>query len=157
MIRPTRPDDTPVVLALTEGTEVFAPADIDALRGVLDDYHKGQDVEDHRAITFEEHGQVIGFAYYARAPMTDRTWDLWWIVVGKQTQARGVGGKLLHHVEDDVKAHQGRLLLLETSSLPSYEKTRRFYLKHGYDVLAVLADYYADGHDMVIFRKRMSP
>jgi hypothetical protein len=49
------------------------------------------------------------------------------------------------------------MLFLETSSLPSYELTRRFYVKNHYEVAAVLKDYYADNHDMVVFRKRLAP
>jgi ribosomal protein S18 acetylase RimI-like enzyme len=45
--------------------------------------------------------------------------------------------------------------LIETSSLPHYGLTRKFYLKHGYEQTAILKDYYADGDDMVVFRKRM--
>jgi ribosomal protein S18 acetylase RimI-like enzyme len=156
MIRATMPEDTPALLALTEGTEVFLPADVETLRGVLDDYHEADWTDDHRCITYEQEGQVIGFAYYAPAAMTDRTWELWWIVVGKHIQARGVGGELLRYAEDDIGRQGGRLLVLETSSLPSYERTRRFYLKNGYDVMAILKDYYADDHDMVIFRKRIT-
>jgi ribosomal protein S18 acetylase RimI-like enzyme len=89
--------------------------------------------------------------------MTDRTWYLWWIAVSKQTQARGVGGELLRHVEEAAHAANGRLMMIETSSLPSYELTRKFYLKHRYEVAAVLKDYYADGHDMVVYRKRLAP
>ncbi len=156
MIRPTRPEDTPTLLTITQGTGVFQPADVEALQAVLHDYHHTEYSNDHRAITYEDNGQIIGFAYYAPASMTDRTWYLWWIVVSKQIQAKGIGGQLLRQVEDEIRAKNGRLLLLETSSLPSYELTRRFYLKNGYDVLAILKDFYADGHDMVVFRKRMS-
>jgi ribosomal protein S18 acetylase RimI-like enzyme len=88
--------------------------------------------------------------------MTDRGWHLYWIAVSKTTQARGVGGQLLRHVEDDIGRARGRQLLIETSSLPHYELTRRFYLKHGYEQAAVLPDYYSDGDDMVVFRKRFS-
>jgi ribosomal protein S18 acetylase RimI-like enzyme len=156
MIRETRLEDTSALLAITQGTDMFQPADVEALQAVLHDYHHSEYSEEHCCVTYEQDGQVIGFAYYAPASMTDRTWYLWWIVVSKQIQARGIGGQLLRHVEDDLRSQRGRLLLLETSSLPSYELTRRFYLKNGYDILAVLKDYYADGHDMVVFRKRLS-
>jgi hypothetical protein len=46
-------------------------------------------------------------------------------------------------------------MLIETSSLPRYEPTRRFYLKHGYEPAAVLRDFYADGDDPVVFGKRL--
>jgi hypothetical protein len=60
----------------------------------------------------------------------------------------------LRHAEEEVSRQRGRMLLIETSSLPHYEPTRRFYLKHGYEQAAVLRDFYAEGDDMVIFCKR---
>lgn len=36
-----------------------------------------------------------------------------------------------------------------------YAPTRQFYLRHGYDREAVLRGFYADGDDMVVFRKRL--
>ena len=156
MIRPTVPADTPALLEIARGTGVFTETDVQALREVLDDYHASTaEADAHAAVSYEEDGRVLGFAYYAPAAMTDRTWHLWWIAVDKQTQAKGVGGKLLRHVETVIRAAAGRLLLIETSSLPIYEPTRRFYEKHHYDRYAVLADYYGDGHDMVVFSKRL--
>ncbi|MFL5244019.1 MAG: GNAT family N-acetyltransferase [Gemmataceae bacterium] len=155
MIRPTTPDETPVLMALAQGTGVFKPFEIEALKEVLDDYHQHAQEMHHRAVTFEENGQTIGFAYYAPAAMTDRTWYLYWIAVSKQIQAKGVGSKLLKHAEDDILKQNGRLLLIETSSLPHYGLTRQFYLKHHYDQAAVIKDFYADGDDLVVFRKKL--
>jgi ribosomal protein S18 acetylase RimI-like enzyme len=157
MIRATVPSDTPALVALAEATRVFKPIEIEALQEVLDDYHAQMRQYGHGAITFEQDGQIVGFAYYAPTAMTDRGWHLYWIAVSKQTQARGVGGQLLHFVEEDIRGARGRQLLIETSSLPHYELTRRFYLKHGYEQACVQPDYYADGDDMVVFRKRLSP
>jgi ribosomal protein S18 acetylase RimI-like enzyme len=157
MIRPTVPGDTPPLLSLAAGTGVFKPHEIQALKEVLDDYHATNHAHGHRSITYEQDGQIIGFAYYAPAAMTDRTWYLYWIAVSKQIQAKGVGGALLQHVEEDIRRGRGRVLFLETSSLPHYELTRRFYLKHGYEQAALLRDYYTDGDDMVVFRKRLAP
>jgi ribosomal protein S18 acetylase RimI-like enzyme len=155
MIRPTVPEDTPSLVALAEGTKVFKPMEIQALREVLDDYHAHEKEVGHRSVTCEKEGQVLGFAYYAPAPMTDRTWHLYWIAVKKDTHARGIGSQLLKHVEADIRNQNGRLLLIETSSLPHYGLTRNFYLKHAYEQTAIVKDFYADGDDMVIFRKRM--
>lgn len=155
MIRPTTPEDTPALLALTAGTGLFLPIDLDALEAVLAAYHDHAAAAGHQCLTDEVNGEAVGFVYFAPAAMTDRTWYLWWIVVGKQAQARGVGGRLLGRAEAGARAAGGRLLIVETSGLPSYELTRKFYLKHGYDQEAVLRDYYAEGHDMVIFRKRL--
>jgi GNAT superfamily N-acetyltransferase len=153
MIRPTAPADTPILLKIAEGTGVFKPHEIVALDEVLADYHASGHAEGHKSVTYEQDGHIIGFAYYAPAAMTDRTWYLYWIAVSKQIQAKGVGGGLMHHVEEDIRHNRGRVLFIETSSLPHYEMTRRFYLKHGYEVTAVLRDFYSDGDDMVVFRK----
>jgi GNAT superfamily N-acetyltransferase len=157
MIRPTMPAETPALIAMTEGTGLFLPLDLAALKEVLADYHGDTAGDQHRCVTYEQHGQPIGFAYYAPTPMTDRTWHLWWIVVSKQIQAKGVGGKLLKHVEEAIRKEGGRLLIVETSGLPSYDLTRRFYLKNGYEQAAVFRDFYADKHDMVVYRKRLIP
>jgi len=156
VIRPTVPEDTPTLVALAEATAMFKPPEIQALREVLDDYHATHQALGHQCVTYEEDGRILAFAYYAPASMTDRTWYLYWVAVSKEVQARGIGGALLRYVENDIRhLHQGRIFLIETSSLPHYEPTRHFYLKHGYEQLAVLSDYYADGDDMVVFRKRL--
>jgi ribosomal protein S18 acetylase RimI-like enzyme len=155
MIRPTIPEDTPHLVPLAQGTGVFKAHEIQALQEVLDDYHSEMHALGHRAVTYERDGKILGFAYYAPAAMTDRTWDLYWIAVTQQTQAKGIGGQLLRHVEADIRRQEGRLLLIDTSSLPHYQLTRKFYLKHGYQQDAVLHDFYADGDDKVVFSKRL--
>src|SRR6266404_4058579 len=155
MIRPTVAADTPELLAITAGTGLFTEADVETLDTVLAEYHDETAAQGHRCATYEQNGAIVGFIYFAPAPMTDRTWDLWWIVVSKLIQARGVGGKLLRHAEEAARAYNGRLMEVPTSSLPSYDLTRGFYLKNGYEVAAILKDHYSDGHDMVIFSKRL--
>jgi ribosomal protein S18 acetylase RimI-like enzyme len=156
MIRPTKPADTPVLLELTRGTGVFKPHEVDALDEVLADFHASSHRLGHRAVTYEKDGQILGYAYYAPAAMTDRTWYLYWIAVVKNTQAKGIGTTLLRHAEEEIRKAGGRVLFIETSSLPHYDATRRFYDKHGYEVTGILRDYYADGDHMVVYRKNMS-
>jgi ribosomal protein S18 acetylase RimI-like enzyme len=155
VIRPAVPADTPRLVQLTEGTGFFKPHDLETLRGVLDAYHETNHDDDHHALTSERDGLILGYAYFAKVAMTAGTWMLWWIAVDKATQARGVGGELLAHVEDDIRARGGRLLLIETSSTELYAPTRKFYLKHDYSREAQVRDYYADGDGLVVFRKRL--
>jgi ribosomal protein S18 acetylase RimI-like enzyme len=130
--------------------------EIQALREVLDDYHATNQKHGHHSITFEQAGEIQGFAYYAPAAMTDRSWYLYWIAVAKPTHARGIGGKLLKHVEEDIRQRNGRMLFIETSSLPHYDLTRKFYIKQHYEQASVLPDFYADGDNLVVFRKRLN-
>jgi ribosomal protein S18 acetylase RimI-like enzyme len=156
MIRPTTPEETTLLVNLTEATGLFKPVEVEALVEVFADYFAGNWDFGHRCVTSEQDGVVMGFAYYAHAAMTDGTWYLYWIAVRKDIQARGVGTELLRHVEKDIREqHRGRVLFIETGSLPHYEKTRRFYVKNHYETHALLKDYYADGDSMVVFRKQL--
>jgi GNAT superfamily N-acetyltransferase len=155
MLRPTVPADTDALVSLSAATGVFKPHEIVALREVLDDYHDANREQGHVALTWEDASGPVGFVYYAPTAMTDRTWELWWIVVKKELQGSGIGGQALKAVEARVRGAGGRLLLIETGSTPPYEPTRQFYLKHGYVVSARVPDFYADGDDKVIFGKRL--
>lgn len=153
MIRPTTEADAPILTALAADTGAFKPHEIEALAEVLADYFAANVELSHSCVTMEMDGAVRGFAYWAPAAMTDRTWYLYWIAVDKSEQGRGLGGELLRHVEQQIWSAGGRLLLIETSSLPGYGLTRQFYVKHGYRREAVVRGFYADGDDMVIFSK----
>ena len=154
-LRPSEPSETPALLAIAAGTEVFKPIEIETLAEVLADYHAHERANGHRCVTAWQDGRPIGFVYWAPEEMADRTWYLWWIAVRRDLQSQGSGAALLDACEADVRAAGGRLLLIDTSSLPSYEPTRRFYVKHGYEPPCVIRDFYADGDDMLVFRKRM--
>ena len=157
VIRPTVPEDSETLIGLAAETGVFKPLEIQALREVLHDYFATTQALGHLSVTLEQNGEILGFAYYAPVAMTDRSWSLWWIAVKKHTQARGLGSRLLKYVEDDVQAKNGRMLLIDTSSLPNYAPTRKFYLKHQYEVGSEFRDFYADGDNLVVFRKRINP
>lgn len=155
MIRPTRQADVEALLALTEATGFFKPLEIETLEGVLIDFFDHNHHFAHRTFAWEEDGQVRGFVYYALEDMTDRTWYLWWIAVAPDQQGRGLGGKLLAFVEEDLRKIGARLLVVETSSTEHYEPTRCFYLKHGYTAAASIPDFYADGDGMAVFTKKV--
>jgi GNAT superfamily N-acetyltransferase len=154
-LRPSRLLDSRALLSIAEGTGVFKPIEIQALEEVLTDYHAREFEHEHHCVTAWQEGAPIGFVYWAPAAMTDRTWHLYWIAVRRDLQSRGSGARLLAHCESEVRAAGGRLLLIETSSLPGYEPTRRFYRKQGYEPPGVVRDFYADGDDLFVFRKRL--
>ena len=155
MPRPAAPADTPRLVALAAATGVFKPLEIDALREVLDDYHAGNHAFGHRCVTVADGADATGFAYYAPAAMTDRTWELWWIAVDPAAHGRGRGSDLLTFAEAEVTAAGGRLLVIDTSTTPAYTPTRRFYVKHGYTLAAEIADFWADGDGKAVYAKRL--
>ncbi len=106
MIRPVALADTPALLSLTEATGVFKKHEIQALQEVLEEYHASNRGYGHVAVVDERDGRIVGYAYYAPASMTDRSWYLYWIAVTKAIQAKGVGSGLLNHAEEDIRAQE---------------------------------------------------
>jgi ribosomal protein S18 acetylase RimI-like enzyme len=101
--------------------------------------------------------QVVGFVCYGPTPLTQGTYDLYWIAVEPVHAGNGVGSLLLKTVEEIVCAGYGRLMVIETSSDPIYERTRGFYLKNGYILAETIKDFYRDGEDRVTYVKRLIP
>jgi ribosomal protein S18 acetylase RimI-like enzyme len=100
-------------------------------------------------------GQVLGFACYGQRPLTQGTYDLYWIAVDKKHHRQGIGEILLSEAEKQVKARGGRLLIAETAGKSAFEPTRHFYLKTGYELEARIRDFYSPGDDLVIFTKHL--
>ncbi|NET59822.1 MAG: GNAT family N-acetyltransferase, partial [Symploca sp. SIO2E6] len=94
-------------------------------------------------------------AYYAPEPYTEGTWNLYFIAVHPSRQGEGIGTKLLYYIEQMLAGQGDRLLLVETSGLPNFERTRSFYRKHGYEEEARIREFYRAGDDKVIFRKAL--
>lgn len=155
LLRPATPQDTPLLTALANATGVFKPMEIEALREVLDDFHAVEITNGHFAVVGEDNSRIVGFAYYAPAYMTEQSWYLYWIAVDSTIHNKGYGGQILRKVEEHIHSLKGRMLFIETSSLKHYEATRQFYFKKGYELTGVLKEFYADGDDMVVFRKRL--
>jgi len=97
--------------------------------------------------------EIIAIAYCAPERMTEGTWNLLLIAVSKNVQGLGVGNDLIKHVEQDLIFKDARILLVETSGLPDYELTRKFYPKCGYTQVAVIPEYYDNGDDKIVFWK----
>ncbi|BDI17452.1 GNAT family N-acetyltransferase [Nostoc cf. commune SO-36] len=152
MIRPITPDDTDALIALADATGLFAPKELEELGEVLSDYFGGNIGRDHFWITDDDDG-TVGVAYYAPAPMTDGTWYLYLIAIRPDRQGQGRGTALLRYVEQALTARGERVLLVETSGLTSFEGTRAFYRKCGYDEEARIRDYYKAGDDKIVYRK----
>ncbi len=106
-------------------------------------------------LAVDDHDQPIGYACYGPTPLTDGTFDLYWIAVSADLSGKGIGTSLLRAVEDDIRIRNGRMLIIETSSSEGYEKTRQFYLKNGYPLAETIKDFYRPGEDRVTFIKRL--
>jgi ribosomal protein S18 acetylase RimI-like enzyme len=106
-------------------------------------------------LAVDDNDQPIGYACYGPTPLTDGTYDLYWIAVSSELSGKGIGTILLRAVEEDLRSRNGRLLIIETSSGDAYEKTRQFYLKNDYPLVETIEDFYRPGEGRVTFVKRL--
>ena len=148
------PDDTTALIALADATGLFQPNQLEELGEMLSDYFGG-DSDDRFWITDDDNG-LVGVAYCELERMTDGTWNLQLIAIRPDRQGQGRGATLLGYVEQTLTARGGRVLLVETSGLPDFERTRAFYRKCGYDEEARIRDFYKAGDDKIVYRKALS-
>lgn len=145
----------PALMALLRGLREFKPAEVAVAEEVLDSYLADSAGSGYNTLVAEADSAITGYICYGPTPLTEGTWDVYWVAVAAGEQGKGTGGALLAYAEDRIKEAGGRLIIIETSSQPGYEKTRRFYLKHGYEVTCRLPDFYAPGDDKLILQKRL--
>jgi GNAT superfamily N-acetyltransferase len=143
-------DDLSAVSSILDETELF-PSEM--LAEMAEPYLSGADP--HIWLTACEGHDVLGFAYCEPERMTDGTYNLLAIAVDPNRQSGGIGQLIVAAVEQAVGDLAGRVLLVETSSLPEYERTRSFYDQLGYGREAVIREFYAKGEDKVVFRKQL--
>ena len=154
MIRPTTPDDAAALIALA-GAIGFESNELEALSEMLADYFDGDSNSGHFWLTDDDDAPV-GVAYCEPERMTDGTWNLQLIAIQPDRQGQGRGTALLRYVEQALTERRARVLLVETSGLPNFERTRSFYRKCGYDEEARIRDFYKTGDDKIVYRKALA-
>ncbi|MBI3961785.1 MAG: GNAT family N-acetyltransferase [Deinococcus sp.] len=154
-IRPVEKQDRAPLAALLAATENFTPQEVAVALELIDSALEHPEKDEYWVQVAEEGGPIVGYVCYGPTPMTDRTFDLYWVAVHPSKRGQGIGKALTSHVEALLRAKTARLLLIETASKESYQATRRFYLDQGYREVARIKDFYADGDDRVIYAKRL--
>lgn len=154
----TVPDekDGAQIHAITANNSVFSQEEVVCVDELWGEYlAQGSERSGYYFLVEKEGDRVLGYSCYGPRSLTSGTYDLYWIAVVPSIHRGGVGRRLLAASEAAVRTLGGRLLVLETSGLPAYESTRKFYLAIGYTQEAILKDFYRNGDDLVIFTKHL--
>jgi ribosomal protein S18 acetylase RimI-like enzyme len=151
-VRPLHAGDRPRIEALLRASHNFTSAEVATALEVIDDALAG---DPEYIVNVLVNGEISGYECHGPVPLTDGTFDLYWIVVDPRAQKRGFGRSLLRAAEEDVVGRGGRLLLIETSSQESYVPTISFYKRNGYHLEARIHDFYRRGDDKLIFAKNL--
>jgi len=106
-----------------------------------------------RVAVADDGERVLGYACFGATPMTEATYDLYWLVVAENARGRGVGGALVAAVDAELKQRGARIIRVETSSLEGQGGARRFYEKTGFRLAGAIPDFYRQGDDLLVYAK----
>lgn len=153
-VRPMVAGDKSAIMRMLRNMPEFKPLEVVVAEEVLDDYLHNSIRSGYYVFVAEIKSLVVGYICYGPTPLTEGTWDIYWLAVAPNHQSKGIGKSLLSFAEENIKETRGRMALIETSSRPEYEATARFYLTQGYQLTCRIADFYAPGDDKLILIKR---
>jgi len=149
-----RREDRQTVLDIIQATKMFTPDEVVVARELIDTYLDQPQQRDYWLVVAEDKGgRVVGYLSYGPTPLTEGTYDLYWMAVASGQQGRGYGRELVDWLEKAVRKEAGRMILIETSSQPKYEKTRRFYSGLDYKEVSRIPDFYRKGDDRITYVK----
>jgi GNAT superfamily N-acetyltransferase len=147
--------DKPALTQILHNTPEFKPSEVVVAEEVIDSYLCDTKESGYHVLVAEDGSTVTGYICYGPTPLTEGTWDMYWEAVTRENRGQGIGSALMKAAEREIRKAKGRLALIETSSTPAYERTRRFHLGLGYEVIACIPDFYSPGDDKVILQKRL--
>src|ERR1700681_1006606 len=160
IIRPMVAADRGGVFRILENAGNFTPEEVATALELIDEW---LDLGEHSGyLTYvlesevEGSKEVLGYVTFGPTPLTEATYDLYWIAVDKSKHRGGVGKRLMKFTEEEIARRGGKLLLIETSSQETYGGTIQFYERTGYDLVGKIPEYYKPGDDKLIFAKRLA-
>ncbi|MGQ9619198.1 MAG: GNAT family N-acetyltransferase [Candidatus Aminicenantia bacterium] len=153
-IRKPKKEERSIIEDILRSSGVFRENEIRVALELIDLNLSG--FEDYIVEVITDDGRVYGYICYGENPVAPGIWELYWICVKPELYGKGYGEKLYLKMEGFVKSKNGRAIIIETSSLPSYEKARKFYEKVGFRIVCVIENFYQIGDHKIIFRKDLS-
>jgi len=153
--RPLEPRDREAVARILENVGNFSAPEQTVALELIDAWLGTGEASDYMCWVLEDAAGVQGYVCIGPTPLTDGTFDLYWIAVDPAAQGRGYGQALTRLAEDEARARGGRLLIIETASQDTYAPTVRFYERAGYELVSTIPDFYKAGDDKLTFAKRL--
>jgi ribosomal protein S18 acetylase RimI-like enzyme len=159
IIRTLQSEDRESIIALVKATKNFNDEEVAIAKELIDICIEQPEQKDYYTYVAEVASggrlQVAGFLLLGPTPATSGTYDMYWIAVHPDFQGRGIAQALDAYAEEFVRGRGGYWLLAETSGQDGYSRTRAFYEKQGYSILARIPDYYKPSDDLIIYGKRL--
>jgi len=149
------PEDPEYIRKLVAVTGFFSDEEVKVAGELAEEHLKTGPQSGYFFLFAEQYGRMVGYACYGPVPMTESSFDLYWIAVHPDLRRRGVGRRLLKECEKKIREAGGARIYVETSGRVQYASTHAFYEDMGYQKEAVLADFYRPGDSKVVYCKRL--
>jgi ribosomal protein S18 acetylase RimI-like enzyme len=137
---------------VSEG-ETFRPDEVSCAIELLDAALAQAEGNTYEVLVADDGGRVVGYVCFGQTPMTESTFDLYWLVVSAAERGKGLGRALVAGFEDHLRQRGARTIRVETSSLEGQGGASRFYETTGYRRVGVIPDFYRAGDDLLTFAK----
>src|SRR5262245_45755864 len=156
-IRRGQPSDLQPLERLLSRIENFTADEVACARELLELAVSAAPEEhvDYRLLVADRGEGPCAYVLYGPTPMTEGTWDLYWIASDPSVRGGGAGSRLLVAMETEVRRRGGGQVRIETSSMSEYAATRAFYDRHHYGEAARLPNFYKKGDDLVVLYKAL--
>ena len=148
-------DDIETIREIVKSTGYFYDYEIDVAVELVEERLAKGEASGYHFVFAESEGNTIAYSCYGHIACTKNSYDLFWIVTHNDYRGKGIGKILLKETENKVRQAGGRNIYAETSSLPKYVSTRKFYESNGYKAESVLKDFYNENDDKVTFVKTL--
>jgi ribosomal protein S18 acetylase RimI-like enzyme len=134
----------------------FTDEEIAVALDVIEEAQRHPDRDDYTIFCAQNDSEVVvGYICFGPIPMTDRSYDLYWICVDRGMKKSGIGTSLILEMESYLRKKGARHIYIDTSSTAPYDDARAFYDRRGYRAAAALPDFYMDGDDKIIYLKKL--
>ena len=153
MIRKLRQGDSKKLEEILKRISNFNRKEVEVAMELVNIAELNPHQNDYNIYVYEKDGKIFGYHCTGKRPLTDAVFDMYWIVADPEATEKGIGKKLLEHAEEFVRQYNGRWLLAETSSKEDYARTRNFYLRNNYSIVAEINDFYSIGDNLIVFGK----
>jgi len=149
------PEDVENIRQIVESTNYFYDYEVEVAVELIIERLDKRLASGYEFIFAEADGKTVAYSCYGHIACTKNSYDLYWIVTHNDYRGKGIGKLLLTETENKIKASGGKKVYAETSSLPKYAPTRKFYETTGYTADAVLKEFYNDNDDKVVYVKTL--
>ena len=156
MIRKLKQADVNAIENILKKIPTFSETEVEVAMELVNIAAYNSTQTDYNIFVYENNEKILGYHCTGRRPLTDGVFDLYWIAADPESEIKGIGKRLLDHAENFVKENKGRWFLAETSSKESYSKTRNFYLRNNFSIVAQINDFYSVGDHLVVFGRYFS-